>query len=201
VVAAPGVSLAHALPTGVAGGATVVVSGRVHDSPQGAVIVLEQRSGAGWRVIVRGRVVKAAFVMRWRPSSAGLVSVRAAVRLHGRDVAATRPGRVLVGQRPVYCGAPVPPAQLPAGDGWVGGGLYDDGGPYPPIHQCVGNAYTITVTDEAGNVVATQQVAAGQSYAIVLPAGSYTLAGGFCRGKATVTAGLETKADTTCDVP
>jgi hypothetical protein len=201
VLAAPSVSLAHPLPPAVAGGATVVVSGRVHDSPHGAVIVLEQNSGAGWRVIVRGRVEKATFVVLWRPSSAGLVRVRAALRLHGRDVAASRAGRVLVGQKPVYCSAPVPPAQLPAGDGWVGGGLYDDGGPYPPIHRCAGSSYTVTVTDEAGTTVATQPVAAGQSYAIVLPAGSYTFASGFCKGKATVAAGRETKADTTCFVP
>jgi hypothetical protein len=201
VLAAPSVIIAPALPGTVPGGATVTVSGRVLDAPRGAVVVLERKSASGWEVIVRGGAARARFTLRWRPGSAGLVSVRAALRKRGLDLAASRPARLVVGQRPVYCAAPVPPEQLPSGDGWIAGGLYDDGGPYPPIHQCVGSAYTITVTDEAGNVVATQPVAAGQSYTIVLPAGSYTLAGSFCRGKAVVVAGRETKADTTCDVP
>jgi len=124
-----------------------------------------------------------------------------AQRIDAHDVAVSAATQVMVGQAPVYCAAPAPPPQVPAGDGWVVGGLYIEGGPYPGIHRCFAGDYTITVHDQAGNTVATQHVQDGQSYTLVLPAGSYALSSGFCRGVATVTAGRRSTADTLCDVP
>ena len=197
----PSVRIVPALPDTVRGGTTVTISGRVQNRPSGSVIVLEQKAPSRWQVIVRGRIQGAAFTLRWHPSSAGMITVRAALRIHARDVAASAAAQVVVGQAPVYCAPPAPPAQVPAGDGWIVGGLYIDGGPYPGIHHCFAGEYTITVLDQAGNTVATQRVPDGQSYTLVLPAGSYVLSSGFCRGAVTVTAGRQSKADTHCDVP
>jgi hypothetical protein len=197
----PSVSIAPSLPEVVRGGATVTVSGRVQNPPSGAVVVLEQKASSRWQVIVRGPIRRAAFTLRWHPSSAGRITVRAALRVREHDVAVSAAAQVLVGQAPVYCATPAPPAQVPPGDGWVVGGLYLEGGPYPGIHHCVAGDYTITVLDQAGNTVATQQVQDGQSYTLVLPAGSYALSSGFCRAAVTVTAGRESRADTLCDVP
>lgn len=197
----PSVSIAPALPDAVRGGTTVTVSGRVQSPPSGAVVVLEQKASARWQVVVRGRIQGTAFTLRWHPSSAGRIAVRAALRVHARDVAVSAAAQVVVGQAPVYCAAPVTPAQVPVGDGWIVGGLYIDGGPYPGIHHCVAGDYTITVLDQAGNTIATQRVQDGQSYTLVLPAGSYALSSGFCRAAVTVTAGRQSRADTLCFVP
>jgi len=197
----PSVSIAPPLPEAVRGGTTVTVSGHVQNPPPGAVVVLEQKASSRWRVIVHGRIQRAAFTLRWRPSSAGSITVRAALRIDAHDVAVSAAAQVVVGQAPVYCAAPAPPAQVPAGDGWVVGGLYIEGGPFPGTHRCVAGDYTITVLDQAGNTVATQRVQGGQSYTLVLPAGSYALSSGFCRGAVTVAAGRQSRADTLCDVP
>jgi hypothetical protein len=198
---APVVTVAPPLPQAVRGGATVVVSGRIRNAPAGVAVVLEQKAASGWRVLVRGRIEASRFTLRWRPHAPGLIKVRAALRLHSRDLAVSAAGQVVVGQAPVYCAAATPPASLPAGDGWIGGGVYIDGGPYPGIHACASGDHTVTVLDRAGNTVATQHVPDGESYAIVLPAGGYTLSSGFCRGSATVVAGVESQADILCFVP
>jgi len=128
--------------------------------------------------------------------------LRVSVRRHGRNLASTSPSTVLVGPPPVHCAPPVPPGNIPAGDGWIVGGLYNTGGPAPGIHACADQAYTLTVTDAAGATVATVQVPVGRSYTVVLPAGGYTLrSSGFCSGTATVTAGKQTVADTVCLLP
>jgi hypothetical protein len=107
-----------------------------------------------------------------------------------------------IGPAPVLCAPPTPPAvNIPAGDGWIVGGRYTIGGPFPGIDVCDGDQYTVTATDANGVVQATQTVAGGQSYTLVVPAGQYTLDSDFCRGMATVTAGRQTQADTTCAVP
>ncbi|HXY82006.1 MAG TPA: hypothetical protein VEH55_11600 [Gaiellaceae bacterium] len=197
----PSVSIAPPLPEAVQGGAALTVSGRVRNPPPGAVVVLEQRASSRWQAIVRGRIRRDAFTLRWHPSAAGRITVRVALRLRAHDVVVSAAAQVLVGPAPVYCAPPAPPAQVPAGDGWVVGGLYLEGGPFPGIYQCVAGAYAITVLDQAGDTVAKQQVQDGQSYTLVLPAGSYTLSSGSCRGAATVTAGRQSRADTLCYVP
>jgi hypothetical protein len=111
---------------------------------------------------------------------------------------------VTVGVGPAFvrCSAPVPPAiNIPAGDGWIVGGLYDEGGPFPGIDECSSSGYTITATVADGTVAATQTVAGGHSYTLVVPAGKYTLNARFCRGQATVTAGRQTAANTICAFP
>jgi hypothetical protein len=50
-------------------------------------------------------------------------------------------------------------------------------------------------------LAASQNVAGGDGYALVLPAGSYELHDGECIGNATVIAGHRTVADTDCDFP
>ena len=197
----PSVSIAPPLPEAVRGGATVTVSGHVRNAPVGAVVVLERKASSRWQVIVRGPIRGTAFTLQWHPSSAERLTVRAAVRVRERDVAVSAAAQVVVGQAPVYCAPPAPPEQVPPGDGWIVGGLYIEGGPYPGIHHCVAGDYTITVLDQAGNTVATQQVEDGQSYTLVLPAGTYALTSGFCRAAVTVTAGRASRADTLCDVP
>ncbi len=52
-------------------------------------------------------------------------------------------------------------------------------------------------------MVASQTVAGGHSYTLVVPAGTYTLetASGTCHGSATVQPAKQTVADTACYVP
>ena len=90
---------------------------------------------------------------------------------------------------------------VPVGDGWITGGLYGEGGPYPGFDECSSEPYTETATDGSGMVVSSQNVAARHSYTLVVPAGSYALKSGGCRGMATVKAGRETKANTYCLYP
>ncbi|HEX4106527.1 MAG TPA: hypothetical protein VHX88_00245 [Solirubrobacteraceae bacterium] len=172
------------------------------DAPRRAVVSLEgEKAGGRWQPLGSVHLSRASFTLRWHPARAGLEEIRVVLRgAGGRTLAATATSRVIVGQPPHYCAAPVAPRMLPAGDGWIGGGEYLQGGPAPGLYQCQGSAYTVTVTAASGATVATQAVAAEQSFAIVLPAGTYTLTGGFCRGTATVTAGAETHANVNCPV-
>lgn len=114
----------------------------------------------------------------------------------------TSPWQAVVGSAPVYCKPAVPPAvDIPVGDGWIVGGVYLQGGAFPGIDQCDESSYTVTVTNAAGEVVASQNVAPLHSYTFVVPAGSYMLMSGHCGGTATVTAARQTTADTDCDLP
>ena len=49
--------------------------------------------------------------------------------------------------------------------------------------------------------VTSQNLAGGDGYALVVPAGTYQLQDGECTGRATVIAGRLTVADTDCDFP
>jgi hypothetical protein len=99
------------------------------------------------------------------------------------------------------CNSPAPPGSVPAGDGWIVGGVYSEGGHPPGTPRCAGVSYTVTATNPAGKVVKSQTVAADDSYTLVVPAGSYNLASGACRATATVTAGQQTDADIYCRYP
>ncbi len=91
---------------------------------------------------------------------------------------------------------------IPVGDGWIVGGAYGIGGPYPGLDQCIQEQYTVTATNPAGLIAATETVAGGHSYTLApLPAGSYTLRAGACTGSATVTAGHQTTANADCLYP
>ena len=120
-----------------------------------------------------------------------------------RILRATPPVQSAVGPAPVYCAPPPPIMQdIPAGDGWITGGDYIEGGPYPGVYECVSQPYTVSALDGSGAVVASQRVAGGHSFALVVPAGTYKLRGSSCGfGSATVTAGRGTHADVVCPVP
>jgi hypothetical protein len=147
---------------------------------------------------------RGAFSLRWRVSkttATGPLKLRLTVIREGRLVVAGSPWQSFVGPAAVYCKPPAPRAvAIPAGDGWIVGGVYDQGGPFPGIYQCESAPYTVTATGASG-VVVRQNVAALHSYTLVVPAGSYMLASGACRGTATVTAGRRTQANTDCDFP
>lgn len=121
----------------------------------------------------------------------------------GRLVVSTKATPSAVGPKAVYCAPPVPPAvNIPVGSGWIVGGLYLEGGPFPGIMECEQQPYTVRAESPSGTVVASQQVAAGHSYTLVVPAGSYALHASTCgTGSATVTAAHQTKANTICPVP
>jgi hypothetical protein len=103
---------------------------------------------------------------------------------------------------PDYCAEPSPPINVPAGDGWIVGGLYLSGGPYPGIFACQDASYEVTVTNEEGTVVATQQVTSGgQGYTFILPPGRYTLTADGPTATSAVTAGAQTKTNIISPIP
>lgn len=200
---APAVSLSRPLPSIVRVGDDVSVAG--HVSRRGRV-ELELARGTEWKVVAGARAGRhRAFALRWSVAAGtaiGPVKLRVALVRHGTVLARTAAVQSAIGPAPVYCNPPTPPSNVPQGDGWIVGGLYLIGGPFPGIDECSGQSYTVTATDSASGVVAaTQTVSAGDSYTLVVPAGSYKLMSGFCRGTATVTAGKQTQADTNCPVP
>lgn len=190
------------LPGTATVGEIVKVRGRVSRAPGGSTAELERGGTAGrWTVLGKGAVSKGRFTVSWKPVASGFVTVRLVVVRRGRTVARTRTGKLLIGAAPVLCAPPGPPDSLPQGDGSVVGGVYNVGGVAPGVTVCHGQAERVTAADTSGAVVAAEDVAGGQSYRFDLPPGLYTLSAGACRGSATVRAGAETHADTTCDVP
>ena len=207
-LAQPSIRLARHLPNVVRIGDTVTVAGRLAPAPPGRpAIVLQGRRLHSWLTLARARPTHAGrFVLRWhvRPGTlTGPLRLRVAALARGLVLAATAPVDAGVGPAATRCAPPAPPGNdIPAGDGWIVGGLYDEGGPFPGIDQCSSSAYTITATASDGTVAATQNVPADQSYTLVVPAGSYALsATHLCRGEATVTAGQQTDANTVCAFP
>ena len=205
------VRLARPLPSLVRVGDRVTVSGRLTRRPMGnPVAALEARGpGAPWHSLARDPVGSAGgFTLHWRvrrSPDAVLLSLRVAVLRRGVVLAATRPVQSAIGPAAVRCAPPVPPAvNIPVGDGWIVGGLYIRGGPFPGIDECASQAYTITAIDAGGQVAASQTVSGRRSYTLVVPAGTYTLKvrGGCGLGSSvTVRPAHQTAADTYCDVP
>lgn len=183
----------------------VTVAGTVPGAPRGSQIALELKRSAGWSSAASERVGKPGpFKLGWRVTGRPYVEAtyRVLVSRNRTVLAATPPKNVAIGPAAVYCKPPVPPAvNIPVGDGWIVGGLYGEGGPFPGIYACSSQPYTVTATNRAGAVVASQHVAALHSYTLVVPAGKYTLASDGCHGTATVTAGKQTKANTYCLYP
>lgn len=201
--APPRVHLNQAIPTLLAAGERVKLSGRVTRAPHAAKIALEERSGSGWRIVKRAALAHGAFVLSWAPPAGRSSSLRITLRAAHRVLAVSSPVSVRVGPAPVYCPKPQAPASLPPGAGWVEGGLYLSGGPAPGSFACKSGPYPISAIDEAGETSATLQVS-GQDYVLVLPAGSYELESEhscFSEEAVTVTAGKGVKADTICNVP
>lgn len=203
------VSLAQALPSLVRQKDLLVVKGTITGVPRRTPVALElKRIGGRWTVPATARAARhGGFTLRWRvPASedAGPVTMRVGglSRAH-KLLVATKAVQSAIGPAYVACAPPVPPAvEIPTGDGWIVGGAYGIGGAFPGIDACIGQQYTATATNAAGQVAASQTVAGGHSYTLApLPAGSYTLQAGACRGTATVTAGEQTTADADCDYP
>jgi hypothetical protein len=209
-------TLAHPLPTLVRVGQTLAVSGRVTGGRAGTSVELEYRGPQGqapqsWTVLAKASPARRGrFKLSWhvsQPRAFQQVLLRVAAVRRGKLVAASTPVQTLIGPANIRCATPVPPAvNIPAGYGWIEGGLYIAGGPAPGVYQCVSGPYTVTATNTAtGAVAATQTVAGGQSYTLVVPAGTYTLttSNGVCPGSntATVAAGHGTLADSVCNVP
>ena len=194
-----------AVPKRPIGGGTTGFTGSVVGAPDGSRVTLEQRRASHhWSVIAVARVDGGSFQLQWPVAEVSSLTVRLTLARGGRRLARTAPSTVH--PRTVFvedCSAPTPPASVPAGDGWVTGGVYTVGGPAPGVDVCRG-AGTVTVISQSGLAVASTQVPEGSSYTIVLPVGSYNLTVGSsneCLGTATVTASRETKANTICSVP
>jgi hypothetical protein len=202
-------SLAHALPSLIRQKDLVAVKGTITGVPRRTRVVLQlKRIDGRWTVPASTRSTRhGAFTIDWRvPASEdpGPVALRVGglSRTH-KLLVATKAVQSGIGQAAVPCAPPVPPAvDIPTGDGWIVGGAYGIGGAYPGIDACIGQQYTVTATNSSGQVTASETVPGGHSYTLApLPAGSYTLQAGACRGTATVTAGEQTTANADCDYP
>jgi hypothetical protein len=201
----PSISFSKPPPGVVRIGQSVLIRGRAHDVPVGATAVLQGKRQSGWARLARHTVGRRGIVtVRWtvaKGTAIGPISLRLAVRRRGRVLAASRPAPSAIGSAYVPCSPPTPPPLIPHGDGWITGGVYGEGGPFPGIDACVSQRYTIEALDSGGSVAARETVAGGHSYTLVVPSGSYTLKSDGCRGRATVRAGQQTKADTFCLYP
>jgi hypothetical protein len=202
------VKLSVPLPPIARQGAEVPVSGTVRHGGRGDRIVLElKRMDAGWVAVDSSWPGShGAFWLRWvvpQRELPGPVQLRVALLHRHKLLAATAPTQSAIGPAAQPCAPPVPPAvNIPVGDGWIVGGAYGIGGPYPGLDQCIQEQYTVTATSSAGLIAATETVAGGHSYTLApLPAGSYTLRAGACTGRATVTAGHQTAANADCLYP
>jgi hypothetical protein len=205
-LAVPRVRLAGGIPTLLAAGEQVRLHGRVLDALAGEHIALEDRpeSGGRWSIAKRAPIRNGRFELSWKPPAASTLALRIALRGSGRVLALSTAVALRVGQAPVYCPTAKAPSDVPAGDGWILGGLYESGGPAPGIFVCQRGAYEITALNEAGEVAAMQQVSAGE-YVIVLPPGDYELAADesscLSEAAATVVAGKGTLTNTICSIP
>jgi hypothetical protein len=155
---------------------------------------------AGWHTLLTVSLRGENFTLHWHVRSREF-QLRVALLSGPHRIAASAPASVLVGSAIVRCHPAATPTNLPAGDGWIAGGVYLQGGPAPGIDQCQSTSSTVTATSLSGSVVASQKLAGGDGYALVVPAGTYRVQDGECRGDATVIAGRRTVADTDCDFP
>lgn len=199
----PAVHLSRPLPALVRVDQRVNVSGRVG---RGSRAALQLRHTKPWATVAAAPVRRrGGFAVRWRVpqgEQTGPVQLRVVALSHGRVVAETATRASAIGTAPAYCAPPVPPAvNISAGDGWIEGGVYVEGGAFPGVNECEQQPYTISAETPLGTVVASQQVAGGHSYTLVVPAGSYRLRANSCFGSATVTAAQGTSANTYCLVP
>jgi hypothetical protein len=200
-------TLSRPLPNILSQHSKVTVSGKVRHPPRHGKAILESMRSSGWLMLANTPIRKhGSFTLSWAvPASeqTGPITLRVvALNRRGRVVASSTHQQSAIGAAPVPC-APPPPINFlaPPGDGIVVGGRYNEGGAYPGVFACDQAPYTVTATNSSGAVAATQNVAGGHSYELVVPVGSYTLKSDFCSGSATVTAAGETHADTLCPVP
>jgi hypothetical protein len=181
-------------------GQVVAVSGTVTHPAAHARIELQGRTTARWHTLLTAPVGGEHFTLHWHVRARE--SQLRAILLSGRHpIATSAVASLLVGSAIVRCHPAPAPADLPAGDGWIKGGVYLQGGPAPGIDQCQSRSSTVTATSVGGSVAASENLAGGDGYALVVPAGTYRLHDGECTGQATVIAARRTVADTDCDFP
>jgi hypothetical protein len=181
-------------------GQVVAMSGTAIHPPAHARIQLQGRTIARWHALLTVSVHGGNFTLHWHVRTREF-QLRAILLSGRRRVATSAVASVLVGSAIVRCHPAAAPSRLPAGDGWIDGGVYLQGGPAPGIDQCQSASSTVTATSASGPLVASQNLAGGDGYALVVPSGAYQLKDGQCAGQATVTAGHRTVADTDCDFP
>lgn len=212
--AAPSLTLRSRLPALERIGQTVTVAGSADGLPHGSLIVLQGRRSTAWTALAQAHTgTRGRFRLRWHLGSRtdpGPLSLRVVAYRSGAVTARTRPVQSAVGSRYIPCLKPVPPAQnIPVGDGWIVGGVYIQGGPYPGLDQCEDAPYDVTAADSSGSAQASQMIAARHSYTLVVPAGTYGIratpsagaSGCPGIGQATVEAGRQTVANSYCRVP
>lgn len=178
----------------------VLVSGTVSHPPAHARIQLQGRTTVAWHALLTVSVSGEDFTLRWHVRSMAF-QLRAVLLSGGHRIATSAVAPLLVGPAIVRCRPAAAPANLPVGDGWIQGGVYLQGGPAPGIDQCRSDSSTVTASSASGYVVASQHLAGGNGYALVVPAGTYQLQDGECAGEAKVISGRRTVADTDCDFP
>jgi hypothetical protein len=208
---APSLMLSKAIPGVIRIDQQLVVKGKITNGPAHTRISLElgrldpgQTRPTHWSVATTVPDTKGGFELRWRVTGPAyrLAWLRVVALHRGQVIAATSSYQTAIGPKKVYCAPPVPPAtMIPVCDGWIVGGPYGEGGPFPGIYACLGDPYTVTATNSSGKIVASQHVAALHSYTLVVPAGRYSLAAGGCHGQATVRAGRQTTANSYCLYP
>jgi hypothetical protein len=181
-------------------GQVVAVSGTVNHPPAHARIQLQGHTTAAWHTLLTASSRGDKFTLHWHVQAREF-QLRAVLLSGRRRIASSAVASLLVGSAIVRCHPAAAPADLPAGDGWIEGGIYLQGGPAPGIDQCQSTSSTVTATSVNGYVVARQNLAGGDGYALVVPAGTYQLQDGECTGEATVITGRRTVADTDCDFP
>jgi hypothetical protein len=180
-------------------GQLIGVSGTAAHAPVHAQVQLQGRVISGWHALMAAPLRGDRFTLRWRVRTREF-QLRVVLLSGRRRIATSAVASVLVGPAIVRCQPAAPPADLPAGDGVIEGGVYLQGGPAPGMDQCQSSPSAVTATSASGYVV-SQNLAGGDGYALVVPAGAYRLQDGECTGQATVVAGRRTVADTDCDFP
>jgi hypothetical protein len=181
-------------------GQVVAVSGTATHRPAHARIQLQGRTTAAWHTLLTVSFHSDNFTLHWHVRAREF-QVRAILLSERHRIATSAVASVLVGSAIVRCHPAPAPVNLSASDGWIEGGVYLQGGPAPGIDQCQSSSSTVTAISVGGSVAASQTLAGGDGYALVVPAGTYQLHDGECTGNATVIAGRRTVADTDCDFP
>ncbi len=201
----PSIVLDRPLPPGVQVGERLTIAGHARKGPRRGQVALESSSGRHWRIRASTALERGgAFALQWvipNRTEAGRLKLRVVLRRKSRVLAGTPPTESVVGSSSGPCGTRPPPGNVPAGDGWIVGALFSEGGHPPGTPRCAVEPYTVTASNSAGMVAASQLVPAGDAYTLVVPAGSYTLRSGGCRGTATVAAGQQTNANISCLYP
>ncbi len=192
------------IPTLLAGGESVTLTGTISNAGARAALVLESKdAGHDWRKSARAPVRRSTFKLTWLPPADRTIELRFAILRARRLLTRSNTLTMRTGPAPHYCPTPHAPTDVPAGDGWISGGLYESGGPEPGILVCVSGPYSIAAVNEAGTAVTTAEVT-GQDYTLIVPPGNYELAAkdGTCYSEETliVTAGKGVQARTICEI-